>query len=135
SEGPRGGWGGPLVPPLAYPLVRLIHMTLYIIAAGEDADLRRQVLVTQAVAMAPATAALIVGAVVGGPAQTWIWLGAVLYDAALTYASSRGGGGWRIHSVAHWAERYGLVVILALGESIVAVGGGVARGPTDAAIT
>ena len=130
-----GGWDGPLVLALAYTLVRLIHMTLYIIAAGDDAALRRQVLVTQAVAMAPATAALIVGAVVGGPAQTWIWLGAVLYDAALTYASSRGGGGWRIHSVAHWAERHGLVVILALGESIVAVGVGVAREPIDAAIT
>ena len=63
--------------------------------------------------MAPAATALIVGALVGGPAQTWIWLGAFLYDFALTYASSRGGGGWRIYSPAHWAERHGLVVILA----------------------
>ncbi len=130
-----GGWHGPLVFAVAWTLVRLIHMTLYLIAAGDDAALRRQVLLTQAVAMAPASAALIVGAVVGGPAQTWIWLGAFLYDAALTYASSRGGGGWRIHSVAHWAERHGLVVILALGESIVAIGVGVAREPIDAAVT
>jgi low temperature requirement protein LtrA len=72
--------------------------------------------------------------VIGGPAQTWIWLGAFLYDAALTYASSRGGGGWRLHSPAHWAERHGLVVILALGESIVAIGVGVAREPIDGPI-
>ncbi|KRE31006.1 low temperature requirement protein A [Agromyces sp. Soil535] len=130
-----GGWHGPLVFALAWTLVRLIHMTMYLIVAGDDAALRRQVLVTQAVAMAPAAAALIVGAVVGGPAQTWIWLGAFLYDAALTYASSRGGGGWRIRSVAHWAERHALVVILALGESIVAIGVGVAREPIDGAIT
>ena len=130
-----GGWDGPVVLALAYTLVRLIHMTLYIIAAGDDTALRRQVLVTQAVAMVPAATALIVGAVVGSPAQTWIWLAAVLYDATLNYLSSRGGGGWRIHSVAHWAERHGLVVILALGESIIAIGVGVAREPIDAAIT
>ncbi|WP_167043161.1 low temperature requirement protein A [Salinibacterium sp. ZJ454] len=130
-----GGWHGPLVLALAYTLVRLVHITLYLIAAGEDAGLRRQILLTQAVAMAPASVALIAGALVGGPAQTWIWLGAFLYDAALTYFSSRGGGGWRLHSPAHWAERHGLIVILALGESIVAVGVGVAREPIDWPIT
>jgi low temperature requirement protein LtrA len=129
-----GGWHGPLVLALAYTFVRLVHMTLYIVAAGDDAALRRQVLVTQAVAMAPASTALIVGALVGAPWQTWIWLAAFAYDAVLTWASSRGGGGWRIHSTAHWAERYGLVVILALGESIVAIGVGVAREPIDAPI-
>ncbi len=130
-----GGWDGPLVLALAYTLVRIVHITLYLVAAGDDAGLRRQVLLTQAVAMAPASVALIVGALVGGPAQTWIWLGAFLYEAALTYFSSRGGGGWRLHSPAHWAERHGLIVILALGESIVAVGVGVAREPIDWPIT
>lgn len=129
-----GGWYGPIVLVLAYTLVRLVHATLYVVAAGEDAALRRQVLVTQAVAMAPAVTALVIGALLGPPWQTWIWLAAWVYDAALTYASSRGGGSWRIRSIAHWAERYGLVVILALGESIVAVGVGVAREPIDGAI-
>jgi low temperature requirement protein LtrA len=126
-----GGWSGPLVLALAYLVVRVIHFSLYLVAAGDDRALRRQVLRTQVVAMAPAAAALVVGALVGGPAQTWIWLGAFLYDFALTYASSRGGGDWRIYSAAHWAERHGLVVILALGESIVAIGVGVARDPID----
>lgn len=129
-----GGWYGPLVFALSYVFVRLVHLTLYTVAAGEDVGLRRQVRLTLAIVLAPVSIALIVGAVVGGPAQTWIWLGAFLYDAALTYASSRGGGGWRIHSVAHWAERHGLVVILALGESIVAIGVGVAREPIDGPI-
>jgi len=126
-----GGWHGPLVFALAYVFVRLVHLILYWVAAGEDAALRRQVRLTLAVVLAPASTALVVGAVLGGPAQTWIWLGAFLYDAAMIYLSSRGGGGWRIHSVAHWAERHGLVVILALGESVVAVGVGVAREPID----
>jgi low temperature requirement protein LtrA len=130
-----GGWHGPLVLALAYTLVRIIHLVLYVLAAGDDAGLRRQILLTEVVAMAPAAVALIAGAVLGGAAQTWIWLAAFLYDAALSYLSSRGGGGWRIHSSAHLAERHGLVVILALGESIVAVGVGVAREPIDGAIT
>ena len=129
-----GGWNGPLVLVLAYTAVRVIHATLYLAAAGEDAGLRRQVLVTQAVAMVPAVTALLVGVWLGSPWQTWIWLAAWLYDAGLTYLSSRRVGGWRIHSTAHWAERYGLVVILALGESIVAIGVGVAREPIGPAI-
>ncbi|RNB48795.1 low temperature requirement protein A [Agromyces tardus] len=129
-----GGWSGPLVLALAYTLVRLVHTGLYLVAAGDDRALRVQVLRTQAVAMVPAAVALIVGAIMGGAAQTWIWLAAFAWDVVFTYASSRGGGGWRLHSPAHWAERYGLVVILALGESIVAIGVGVAREPIDAAI-
>ncbi|WP_448808843.1 low temperature requirement protein A [Agromyces bauzanensis] len=128
------GWHGPLVLAIAYTLVRLVHGALYVVAAGEDRALRRQVLVTVAVAMVPSAIALIIGALVGGPAQTWIWLGAFLYDFALTYASSRGGGNWRIYSAGHWAERHGLIIILALGESIVAIGVGVAQEPIDAAV-
>ncbi|WP_353827769.1 low temperature requirement protein A [Agromyces sp. SYSU T0242] len=130
-----GGWSGPLVLVIAYTVVRLIHMGLYLVAAGDDRALAMQVLRTQAVAMAPATILLLIGALVGGPAQTWIWLAAFLWDVALTYASSRGGGGWRIYSPGHWSERYGLIVILALGESIVAIGVGVAQEPIDAPIT
>ena len=45
--------------------------------AATTAALQRQVLRTQLVAMLPAFVLLLVGAVVGEPAQTWIWLGAV----------------------------------------------------------
>lgn len=129
-----GGWHGPLVLAFAYTIVRLVHAALYLAAAGRDRALQRQVVMTVAVAGAPAMIALIVGALVGGPAQTWIWLGAFLYDFAVTYASSRQGGNWRIYSTTHWAERHGLIVILALGESIVAIGVGVAQEPIDAAV-
>ena len=36
-----------------------------------------------------------------------------------------GASGWRLNSAAHFAERHGLVIIVALGESIVAIGVGV----------
>lgn len=130
-----GGFIGPLVLALAYTVVRLIHATVYVVIAGDDRELRLQVLRTQAVGLVPACTALIVGALVGGEAQTWIWLVAVVWDSTATWLSSRGGGAWRIHSLEHWLERHSLVVILALGESIVAVGVGVSREPIDAAIT
>jgi low temperature requirement protein LtrA len=37
-----------------------------------------------------------------------------------------GASGWRLRSASHFAERHGLIVIVALGESIVAIGVGVA---------
>ncbi|RZS68400.1 low temperature requirement protein LtrA [Agromyces ramosus] len=130
----EGGWYAPLVVALAYLFVRIVHATLYVIVAGEDRALRRQVLGTQVVALVPSGTALIVGAAIGGSAQTWIWLAAFVWDVVFTYVSSRGGGGWRLHSPVHWAERYGLIVILALGESIVAIGVGVAQEPIDGPI-
>ena len=129
-----GGWDAPLVVALAYLFVRIVHTTLYVIVAGDDRALRRQVLGTQLVAMLPSATALIVGALIGGAAQTWIWLAAFVWDVLFTYVSSRGGGGWRLHSPVHWAERYGLIVILALGESIVAIGVGVAQEPISGPI-
>ena len=55
----------------------------------------------------------------------------MIYDLVATRIGSLLGRGWRLPSVEHWAERYGLIVILALGESIVAIGVGVAQEPID----
>lgn len=116
-----------------YFLVRLVHIVLYLVAAGDDRQLRRQVLMTMVVAVAPTIAGMIVGAYLGGVAQTWIWLGAWLFDATVVFLTSRAGGEWRLHSAGHWAERYALVVILAIGESIVSIGVGLREVELDAA--
>ena len=62
---------------------------------------------------------LLAAAFVDGDARTVLWILAIatLYAGPLVDR----GRGWRI-SPAHFAERYGLVVIIALGESIVAMG-------------
>jgi hypothetical protein len=54
----------------------------------------------------------------------------VAWDLALTLLTGRGGD-WRLHSPSHWSERYGLVVILALGESVVAIGVGASDLPVS----
>jgi low temperature requirement protein LtrA len=117
---------------IAYLVIRLVHGSLYLVAAGEDGALARQVLRT-GITMVLGIGLLFAGALIGGPAQTWLWLGAIAADSILTYVTSSGGD-WRINSAAHWAERHGLIVILALGESIVAIGTGAAHEALSVAI-
>ena len=120
----EGGLYGPVVLVVAYAVVRVIHIALYLVAAGADTALRNQVLRTST-AMLVSFGLLIVGALIP-EAQTWFWLAAIVADIVLTYLTSTEGS-WRLQSAAHWAERHGLVVILALGESIVAIGAGAAH--------
>ena len=62
-------------------------------------------------------------------ARTWLWVAAL----ACTYVGAfvSGSTGWRLHP-AHLAERYGLVLIIALGEAFIAIGigtSGIGIGP------
>lgn len=126
----EGGWNGPVVFATAYAAVRIIHVTLYLVVAREDSGVRRQLLIFL-IALIPAVTLIFVGALLGGQAQLWLWLAGMIYDLGATWVGSALGRGWRLPSAEHWAERHGLVVILALGESIVAIGVGVAREPVD----
>lgn len=126
----EGGLYGPLVFAGAYTTVRVIHISLYWIVAADVPGLRRQLLLFL-IALVPSVGLIIAGALAGGELQIWLWGIAILYDLAATRVGTSFGGGWRIPSVEHWAERHGLVVILALGESIVAIGVGVAEKPID----
>ncbi|WP_209305299.1 low temperature requirement protein A [Blastococcus sp. CT_GayMR20] len=116
-----GGLSAPVVLAAALALVRLLHLGVYAVAALGDAVLRRQLLRT-AGPVTVAVVLLVVGAVLGGPAQTVLWALALVIDYSGVYAS---GNGWRLPSPVHFAERHGLIVIIALGESIIAVGVGV----------
>jgi low temperature requirement protein LtrA len=68
--------------------------------------------------------AVLGGATVGGPLQAWIWSLAIALDlgAALVAAS---GTQWGIHAE-HFAERHGLIIIIALGESLIVAAAGLA---------
>jgi low temperature requirement protein LtrA len=107
---------------VAYLLVRLLNLVLYAIAGRRDPDLLRALIGFAPAATIGPVCILLAGFVDGG-AQTALWgVGlAVLYGGALIGR----GRGWHI-SPAHFAERYGLIVIIALGESIIALGVGAA---------
>jgi low temperature requirement protein LtrA len=129
-----GGWSAAATVVVCYAVVRLAHASFYLLAARGDPRLRRQVIITIFGSVVPTIILLTFGVIVGEPAQLWIWLAAVLYDFAAVFVTAVRGTGWRINSAAHFAERHGLIVILALGESIVAVGAGLAGEPIDARI-
>ena len=103
----------------AYSVVRLVHNGVYLIAAGDDTALR-SVLVSMLGVILAALALLWIGALVGGRAQVWWWLAAVIVDQAGVYLvrSTR----WVLNSASHFSERFGLVILIAIGESIVDLG-------------
>jgi low temperature requirement protein LtrA len=121
-----GGLDGPMVFALGYLVLRSVHVLLFLMVSGNDAGLRRQVL-RFTPTMIGGTALLLVASQTSGTTQTLLWLAAVAADYGGTLAI--GAKGWRLNSAKHFAERHGLIVIVALGESIVAIGVGVAHMP------
>ncbi len=116
-----GGLPSPLILAIAFSLVRLGHLAAYWIAAGTDRGLRRQ-LARTALPVVLAAALLVAGGAVGGSTQSLLWVLALAVDSIGVYVS---GNDWRLPSARHFAERHGLIVLIALGESIVAIGVGV----------
>ncbi|PWR06723.1 low temperature requirement protein A [Micromonospora acroterricola] len=108
---------------LAYIVVRVIHLALYTWAAGGDRRLRRT-LRLYALSTALSWIPLVLGAVLGGTAQILLWTGALAIDLSGGVIASVLSG-WPIRSTGHFTERHSLVVIIALGESLVSVGAGV----------
>jgi low temperature requirement protein LtrA len=119
-----GGLNGPVVIAFAYLAVRVLHLTIFWMVAGtsEDRGLRGQ-LIRFAPSLAGSTAILLVASQLSGTAQTLTWVGALLVDYVGVMLG--GASGWRLRSASHFSERHGLIVIVALGESIVAIGVGV----------
>ena len=116
-----GGISAPVVLAVSIAVVRLGHLTVFFIAAGTDAGLRRQLKRT-AVPVGAAAALLVTGAVIGGAAQTSLWAAALVIDYVGVYVTATD---WRLPAPRHFAERHGLIMIIALGESMIAVGVGV----------
>jgi low temperature requirement protein LtrA len=111
-----------LVFALAYGAVRVAHIGLFMLASPEDDALRHSVL-GLAVSTALAVALLASASLFDGLAQGALWLLALLLDMGGPYLF--GSTGWKLVP-GHFAERHGLIVIIALGESIVAIGVGAA---------
>jgi low temperature requirement protein LtrA len=121
-----GGLPGPVVVGICYFAFRALHLVLFWIVAGDDEGLRRQLL-RFTPSMLGGTILLLVASQLQGPAQTALWGAALLADYGGTMLG--GASGWRLRSAGHFAERHGLILIVALGESIVAIGVGIAALP------
>jgi low temperature requirement protein LtrA len=115
---------------VAYAVVRAFHLLLYAIAGRGDRDLFRAVVrIVPAATLAPAL--LVVAGFLNGSAQLALWGAALAIDyLGVLLGHMRG---WRV-SPEHFVERFGLIIIIALGESIVAIGVGAAGVPLDAGV-
>lgn len=105
---------------IAYFVVRAMHVLLFYLNSSDEPELRRA-MIRLMPPMLIAPAIIIVSTAFDGWTQAAIFALALLLDYAGPYL--RFDEGWVIMPH-HFAERFGLIVIIALGESIVAIGSG-----------
>jgi low temperature requirement protein LtrA len=107
---------------VAYFLVRALHILAYSVLARGDPNLRR-VVFRLAQTTLPAAGVLVLAGAFSGTGRAVCWIVALGIDYGVLLLRSTEG--WRVEP-AHFAERHGLIIIIALGESIVALGVGAA---------
>ena len=103
---------------VAFLIVNVMHLTLYALSARGDPDLFAAILRVAPTALLGAALIIVAGFVDGG-LKPMLWLAALA--VGLFGPLLRGIGGWRVQP-AHFVERHGLIVIIAIGESLIAIG-------------
>ena len=118
---PRAFDGGGLGFAVPYVTVRVLGLIAYHQAAAQDATQRRAVRIFGACS-ALGMAAVLAGGLSGGSSVYWFWSAAIALDLV---AAGIGGQleGWNLHPD-HFAERHGLIVIIALGETLIVAAAG-----------
>jgi low temperature requirement protein LtrA len=106
---------------IAYLFVRLLHLVLSAIVVRDD-PARRGALLRFAPTAILGPSLLVLAGFLEGDGRIAVWLAALAIDYLGPVAIGVGQG-WRVASE-HFAERHGLIVLIALGESIIAIGFG-----------
>ncbi|WP_346539118.1 low temperature requirement protein A [Micromonospora sp. DPT] len=127
---PRAAAAGPVVVAVTYVVIRAVHFILYLYVVRDSPRERKQ-LIRFAPELVFSTLLLLGAASIpariddldmAGMVRDGLWLCVVV----LQYGSGLlgGTGGWGVASAEHWTERYELILIIALGESVISVGVG-----------
>ena len=111
---------------LAYLVVRVLHLVLY--STTPDAGVRHAVFRLAPTALAGSLLLIVAGVVDSGSTRDALWCAALAID--FLGPAVTGVTGWRV-SPGHFAERHGLIILIALGESVVSIGAASGK-PTDA---
>lgn len=128
-----GGLWGPWVFAIGYLLVMLIHNATMLYAGRRLPSIRRNTLLLLVPALTAAGLLLIAGKQQENQAlQTSLWVAALaVMFVGIFFIRPEG---WLINAASHFAERHGLIIIVALGETVVAIGVGVSLEPVSWAI-
>jgi low temperature requirement protein LtrA len=108
----------------SYAAVRIAHILLFVVASRDDPALRQSV-IALGMSSAVGVGLLLAASATDDVLQGSLWALALVLDFGGPYFF--GVEGWKIVPE-HFAERFGLIVIIALGESIVAIGAGIDSG-------
>lgn len=121
---------GPMVVTLSYVAIRAVHLLLYWHVAKERPGERR-LLLKYSPGLVASTVLLVAAALIppmiedpalGGMVRDGLWISVVLLQYGMGLVA--GAWGWTVTSAEHWTERYDLILIIALGESVISVGVG-----------
>ncbi|MGH3017584.1 MAG: low temperature requirement protein A [Gaiellaceae bacterium] len=104
---------------VAYLVVRLLHLVLSAIVGRDDPD-RRGALLRFAPTAISGALLLVLAGFLEGDARVAVWVVALAIDYLGPVVFGMGRG-WGI-APEHFAERHGLITLIALGESIIAIG-------------
>ena len=115
---------------VAFLVVAAMQLALYTLSARGDHDLLKAVLRTAPSSLAGAALILVAG-FVDGALKPALWAAALLVGLLLPLFVPLQG--WRVHP-AHFVERHGLIVIIAIGESLAAIGFGARETHLDAGV-
>ncbi|MEU5964999.1 low temperature requirement protein A [Micromonospora parva] len=123
-----GGLSGPLVFATCYFLVRASESVIFLWLGRRNRDVRRRWQLLVVPALVATTLIVVAGQLpqrfFDGTAESvarllcWVAAIGVEYGAGLALK----GAGWTVLSAGHWAERHGQIVLVALGEAIIALG-------------
>jgi low temperature requirement protein LtrA len=123
-----GGLWGPWVFAVAFFAVQMIHVAMMVLAGREIPLIRRNSLLL----LVPASicfALLMVAGTTSGWTQVALWTAALAEQVAAVFIINPAG--WQLSAASHFTERHGLIIIIALGESIVSIGVGVSNLPVS----
>ncbi|MEV1158315.1 low temperature requirement protein A [Micromonospora chokoriensis] len=127
---PKGSAAGPMLVAISYVVVRAVHMILYQHVVRDSPQERRQLrrfAPELAVSIVLLLAAALIPPQIADPddaalVRDGLWITVVVVQYATGFIV--GTWGWGVTSAEHWTERYDLILIIALGESIISTGVG-----------
>ena len=108
---------------ITYVGVRAMGISIFIAASWHDSEQIKAVL-RFASYLLPVLVLVVVGGVLEGDGRDWAWGAAVVVDLVAANLATDAGG-FKIDRD-HFSERHGLFVIIALGESLIIAGVGLA---------
>lgn len=108
----------------SYVAVRLIGLLIYLWVSWGNRIMRKAVLTFSIISIS-GLISVIVGGILGGEVQYWLWGLAILLDI-LAASIGANNEGWGLYPK-HFAERHGLFVIIVLGETLIVAASAVAE--------